>query len=212
MHSLQIIFRYRFDAAFKAKVQGGKSFICSRHFKDADILGHLRAKLRFGSLPSQNLPEKSHDTKEPEKRRVMIKHNLPVKKEERPILTISDVLRQWVLCQPRGWRLHKISASALHLTYYNSEILHATPSVSLLITEKDAALQLSVSYNGIYAIRFSHNLEFGSKSLGLMLQHLLDAKVCPGYDSIPDDGTSTKDWSYRLIPRVQGNDVVLVKK
>ena len=55
--TLQVVFRYRYDTEFQRKVRSGKVSICSRHFRDSDIIRtSCRSYFRFGCLPTTNLP------------------------------------------------------------------------------------------------------------------------------------------------------------
>nr|CAB3263150.1 uncharacterized protein LOC104265701 [Phallusia mammillata] len=64
---------------FKDRIKQGKAFICSSHFNKDDIQSTTKRKwIKFGRLPSQNLPQKCFTTSI-SSRRIIRKHELPLK-------------------------------------------------------------------------------------------------------------------------------------
>ena len=52
------------DAAFSAQIATNHVYACQRHFDPDDYnVFPTRKKLKFGAIPSKNLPEKSIETK-----------------------------------------------------------------------------------------------------------------------------------------------------
>lgn len=199
------MFRYRFDPCFKKRVVNGKAFICSKHFRPVDIIQtNCKSNLKFGCLPTVNLPIKSHQTVDPPERRKITKYTITEKKKMHKLLTLRDITQEWDCCQIQGWRIHHVSKSKVHLTYYKNDLMHFSPTISLLIAEKDSELQFSIAYNGLYAPNFSESLGFADMSLKEFLQYLEGVKVCPGYDFVPD----ATGWECRKVSYVQEDKIL----
>lgn len=204
----QILFQYRCDAKFKERIRNGQAYICFKHFKDSDFhRSNVRTTLKFGALPTKNLPKKSHHVKASRKRKSIDNRSTVSKKRKPSIKSVADIMVSWKASEVRGWRIYQISRSAVHFTYYKIDLLHATPSISLLISEKDA-LEFSVAFGGVYAPKFSATLEFGTKTLENVLHYLLNSNVCSGYASVPN----SISWAERNIPRIQEGDIIYNKR
>lgn len=205
----QVVFRYRHDPKFKRKVLTGKAFICSKHFKDCDVLTlSKKSFIKFGCLPTTDLPAKSHESETSLPRRPILKYKPDIAKKN-IILSVRDMRTSWKPSAVPGWRFHEISEESVHLTCWEDKI-YACPRVSLVVEEAEGngSLKLSAAFKGVAAEAFSSALEFGSRTLPEMLQYLADISLCMGYASVP----ASSPWSLRTLAEVEGNEVVYEKR
>ena len=132
---------------FKERVKNGKAYICSRHFDKDDIQKtSKKSVLKFGALPTKNLPQKSHPTKTPAPRKQIVKYEVPVKlKKTIQISSTMDIVQQFDKLAKSNWRMESDEKKqALHFLYYKNFMHQHIPDVSLFITqeEKNSSLML----------------------------------------------------------------------
>ena len=103
----RVLFKYRApsDKNFGKRCKNGTASICSVHFEEVCIQRTSKMSwLKYGALPSKNMPQKSVATKSSIKRRSIVKHELPVKtKRVSKYKTLDEI-------QSHFWSLETVSS------------------------------------------------------------------------------------------------------
>ena len=103
----RVSFKYRApsDKNFGKRCKNRTSYICSVHFEEVYIQRTSKMSwLKYGALPSKNMPQKSVATKSFIKRRSIVKHELPVKtKRVCKYKTLDEI-------QSHFWSLETVSS------------------------------------------------------------------------------------------------------
>ena len=92
-----VLYKYRekSDNNFGKRIGDGKAYTCSAHFCEGDIQTNVsRSWIKFGKLPTQNMPEKSIKGKETPKRRQLIKYDVPTKVKKNSCIDLWKIFHQ----------------------------------------------------------------------------------------------------------------------
>lgn len=139
---LQILYQFRDPTVnkFRERILRGKVFICEKHFEINDIQqSSCKSWIKFGALPTQNLPQKRVQSKTSKPRRQIMKHPVAAKQAKPAYTTISSLKDAYVKSHPIHWRMHCTSDAYIHFTLFKDHLLHAIPDHSILITYEAAS-------------------------------------------------------------------------
>ena len=149
--------------------------------------------MKFGALPTKNLPQKSHPTKTPAPRKQIVKYEVPVKlKKTIQISSTMDIVQQFDKLAKSNWRMESDEKKqALHFLYYINFMHQHIPDVSLFITQEENKLIFDAAFCGRAAPHFSNSLKFADNSNALcsFLEFIQKQLPCKGYNYVHDNST-----------------------
>ena len=226
----QVLYKYgeKSKNNFGKRIEDGKVYICSAHFCEGDIQKNVsRSWIKFGKLPTQNMPDKSIKEKETPKRRQLIKYDVPTKVQKkqlyRSLEDISSAFRslksfpQWQLNavsdneSPSTSSATGIAIIALHFAHWPSTIYMKQGIsahnlfVSYYFSFKISLLGIKVpSTHSIYLMKL---MGAESVTIASMLSTVQKYKLCEGYSDshgplwlpifLPSDAASLVDSNVR---------------
>ena len=224
----QILYKYRekLDNNFGKRIEDGKVYICSAHFCEGDIQKNVsRSWIKFGKLPTQNMPEKSIKVKETPKRRQLVKYDVPTKVQKKQLyrflVDISSAFQS--LKSFSQWQLNIVydnespstssatPMTALHFSHWPSAAyMKQGISAHNLLVSRDFSFKISLHGIGVPS---SHNIYsmklMGAESVTIatMLWTVQNYKLCDGYSDcqgpswvqifMPSDVASLSDSNVR---------------
>lgn len=195
---IQTLLRYRDNPKFRKSLLSRKAFICEQHFVPGEIIKtSKRSCIKFGALPTQLLPKKSHEATPPQARRTIIKQPIQVPALPPKLFqynSIDDIMTDFQSRPLKNYRAYKVNSNRLHFTYYQDPDFHACPYISLYI-KQEAKFTLSFALHGIYATVFSETLSLDAGLIDL-LKNLSKVTACQGY---PDVENGESMWVGRLV-------------
>lgn len=162
--------------------------------------------MKFGAIPTNRLPKKSHEAVIHTPRRVIQKH-LAITSNPKPFMynNIDDIISAYNSLTSKICRLNRVNSKKLHMTYYQNSDLHATATISLLIKHLgEMEFSFSCAFCGVYAQGISNSLSLNSQPLSSFLNSLLRYNPCMGYKSV----VHIEDWNQKLTPSFSDDGVI----
>eukprot|EP00794_Sanderia_malayensis_P001918 gene1918-2175_t len=134
--TINVIKKYRVvDEDFKRQIQNGNVFTCEKHYAKEDIEFTKTGKkaLRFGAVPTLNLPTKSHSTSQTERRVLLLHKKVDLEvKETCCYRNFKELCSRTEKLKLKSWQL-QLQEGSISLICYLKE--YAIPKYEINIDE-----------------------------------------------------------------------------